>query len=185
MDQKIKYDQNTKERTFSPKEEVWIRNFLGDPKWIPGVVVSQQGPLSYRAAFWWKNLEKTRRAFEGPKCAKTRDITCTDTELHKWWSSINNSRYYQNCGYSWSAHRRGEHRRAGRLSFYSRGEAGPPSVQLPAEVPLVANDKEELGTLRHSQNEENQTIVKGGKSVVLLHMHTDYVYHHICIYIFV
>ena len=38
----------------------------------------------------------------------------------------------------------------------AEAEACPPSVQLPAEVPLVANDKEELGMLRRSQHQRRK-----------------------------
>ena len=35
-------------RQLSPGEAVWMRNYRGTDEWIPGVVISNSGPLSYR-----------------------------------------------------------------------------------------------------------------------------------------
>ena len=44
----LKARKEEKLRQLSPGEAVWMRNYRGTDKWIPGVVMSKSGPLSYR-----------------------------------------------------------------------------------------------------------------------------------------
>ena len=39
---------NRKLREFKVGENVWMRNYLGNPRWLPGVVTARTGPVSYR-----------------------------------------------------------------------------------------------------------------------------------------
>ena len=155
MDQKIKYDQNTKERTLSPKEEVRIRNFLGDPMWIHGVVVSLQGPLSYRVQLsdgriWRRYVEHLKgRSVLNPETSHVQTPNVTSDEVAEITP-----------GTSGREDTVGQHTEVELNTGDQEGsqstaevEAGPPSVQLPAEVSLVANDKEVLGMLHRSQRQ--------------------------------
>ncbi|XP_061774106.1 uncharacterized protein K02A2.6-like [Nerophis ophidion] len=47
--QKEKHDSQASERQFDVNDSVYLRNTAGEkPKWIPGVVTQQTGPVSYR-----------------------------------------------------------------------------------------------------------------------------------------
>uniref|UniRef100_A0AAV2L2F4 Gypsy retrotransposon integrase-like protein 1 n=1 Tax=Knipowitschia caucasica TaxID=637954 RepID=A0AAV2L2F4_KNICA len=46
--QKEEHDSRATERQFDVDDPVYLRNTAGDPKWIPGVVTQQTGPVSYR-----------------------------------------------------------------------------------------------------------------------------------------
>uniref|UniRef100_A0A1A7YSF0 Gypsy retrotransposon integrase-like protein 1 n=2 Tax=Iconisemion striatum TaxID=60296 RepID=A0A1A7YSF0_9TELE len=47
MKQKRDHDAHCKERGFTPGDDVLIRNYSYGPKWIPGVIQTSTGPLSY------------------------------------------------------------------------------------------------------------------------------------------
>ena len=44
--QKVNHDQGVKVRLFSVGDAVFVKNFSGSPKWIPGRVIANRGPLS-------------------------------------------------------------------------------------------------------------------------------------------
>ena len=44
--QKVNHDQGVKVRLFSVGDAVFMKNFSGSPKWIPGRVIANRGPLS-------------------------------------------------------------------------------------------------------------------------------------------
>ena len=48
LNQKQTYDKNKKFRSFSVGEKVYVRNFLTGPKWLPGIIMDNTGPTSYR-----------------------------------------------------------------------------------------------------------------------------------------
>ena len=48
--QKASHDKKAKPRQFSRDDQVLVRNHAQGPKWLPGVVVEESGPLSYRVA---------------------------------------------------------------------------------------------------------------------------------------
>ena len=56
--QKQRHDEHTKERSFSPGQTVWARDFRGSTKWVPGVVVQCTGPLTYMIQLDDKSLWK-------------------------------------------------------------------------------------------------------------------------------
>jgi len=35
-------------RSFEPDDSVWLRNYSGNPKWIPGTIVTKTGPVSFK-----------------------------------------------------------------------------------------------------------------------------------------
>ena len=41
-------DSRSKLREFQVGNHVWMRNYLGKPRWLPGVVTARTGPVSYR-----------------------------------------------------------------------------------------------------------------------------------------
>ena len=46
--QKIGHDRHVKGRSFANYDKVFIRNFGSGPTWLPGKIVGERGPLSYR-----------------------------------------------------------------------------------------------------------------------------------------
>ena len=44
--QKVNHNQGVKVRLFSVGDAVFVKNFSGSPKWIPGRVIANRGPLS-------------------------------------------------------------------------------------------------------------------------------------------
>ena len=56
--QKQRHDEHTKERSFSPGQTVWARDFRGSTKWVPGVVLQCTGPLTYMIQLDDKSLWK-------------------------------------------------------------------------------------------------------------------------------
>ena len=44
--QKVNHDQGVKVRLFKVGDAVFVKNFNGSPKWIPGQVIANRGPLS-------------------------------------------------------------------------------------------------------------------------------------------
>ncbi|XP_039635261.1 olfactory receptor 11A1-like [Perca fluviatilis] len=47
LKQKQTHDANRKVRSFSPGDNVFVRNYSYGPKWIPAVIQSSSGPVSY------------------------------------------------------------------------------------------------------------------------------------------
>ena len=47
LDQKRRHDQHAKERKFNVGDPVYVKNFAGGPKWLPGTVVKSRGQLHY------------------------------------------------------------------------------------------------------------------------------------------
>ena len=43
--QKAEYDQHAKQRSLSPNDPVFVRNFASGAKWLPGIVTELHGPL--------------------------------------------------------------------------------------------------------------------------------------------
>ena len=56
--QKQQHDEHVKERSFSPGQSVWARDFCGSTKWVSGVVVQCTGPLTYMIQLEDKSLWK-------------------------------------------------------------------------------------------------------------------------------
>ena len=46
--QKRHYDKTAADRDISVEDNVFVRNYTSNNKWIPGVIVEQTGPLSYK-----------------------------------------------------------------------------------------------------------------------------------------
>ena len=67
-DQIVQHDQHVKDRRFSIGKKVMVRNFrLNGPKWIPGTIVQQTGPLSYIVQVgpgleWKRHVDHLRNA---------------------------------------------------------------------------------------------------------------------------
>ena len=43
-------------RTFKVSDDIIVRNYANDPKWIPGVICSVDGPLNYTVALYGGRL---------------------------------------------------------------------------------------------------------------------------------
>lgn len=46
-EQKARWDQHAKERLFRPGDCVYAKNFAAGLPWLPGVIQSQKGPMSF------------------------------------------------------------------------------------------------------------------------------------------
>ena len=61
-DQKSSYDSHSKFHTFAIGQNVLARNLWGEPTWLPGHVVEQTGPVSYRVQvadyLWWRHVDQ-------------------------------------------------------------------------------------------------------------------------------
>ena len=45
--QKKYFNQKAREKSFQEQEEVWVRDYRGTTKWVPGIIVKKTGPVSY------------------------------------------------------------------------------------------------------------------------------------------
>ena len=46
--QKKYFDKKAREKSFQEQEEVWVRDYRGTTKWVPGIIVKKTSPVSYR-----------------------------------------------------------------------------------------------------------------------------------------
>ena len=62
--QKKYFDQKAREKSFQEQEEVWVRDYRGTTKWVPGIIVKKTGPVSYRVKVremvWRRHAEQLR-----------------------------------------------------------------------------------------------------------------------------
>jgi hypothetical protein len=58
-------EQKGKERVFTAGESVLVRNYRGEPKWIPATVIAQTGPVSYTVqtadSVWRRHVDQVRQ----------------------------------------------------------------------------------------------------------------------------
>ena len=71
--------QKLKERSFSPGQTVWARDFCGSTKWVPGVVVQCTGPLTYMIQLEDKSLWKRHDHLQSRVETQANSSTCTST----------------------------------------------------------------------------------------------------------
>ena len=62
--QKAKHDQHAHERTFPVGQTVMVRNFRNGPKWVSGVVIKREGPVTYlvrvdNGNIWKRHVDHT------------------------------------------------------------------------------------------------------------------------------
>jgi transposase InsO family protein len=65
MDQKANHDKRTKLRTFQVDDTVYAKNFARGPLWVPGHIISSNGPLSYSVKLhdgrvWKRHVDHVR-----------------------------------------------------------------------------------------------------------------------------
>lgn len=63
--QKLQHDDTAQDRKFQPGQDVMVRNYGQGDKWIPGVVESVTGPLSYtvrvrQGIYWKRHIDQLR-----------------------------------------------------------------------------------------------------------------------------
>ena len=63
MTQKQYHDEHTKDRNFSLGQRVLVRNYTGSPFWLPGIVKTVLGPVSYQVELndgrlWKRHLDQ-------------------------------------------------------------------------------------------------------------------------------
>ncbi len=63
-----KKDKNTREKRFNQEKQVWVRNYRGEKRWTPGIVVKQKGPVSYEVKVaeglvWRRHADQLRPRF--------------------------------------------------------------------------------------------------------------------------
>ena len=69
--QKVTHDQHSRDREFMIGQRVMARNLRPGPKWIPGTIVGQNGPLSYvvqvkGGQVWKRHIEQLREVGDTP-----------------------------------------------------------------------------------------------------------------------
>ena len=47
LEQKLHHDRHAQRRELVPGQNVWARNFRGDPNWVEAIVTDRIGPLTY------------------------------------------------------------------------------------------------------------------------------------------
>ena len=63
LTQKQYHDEHTKDRNFSLGQRVLVRNYTGSPFWLPGIVKTVLGPVSYQVELndgrlWKRHLDQ-------------------------------------------------------------------------------------------------------------------------------
>eukprot|EP00731_Ephydatia_muelleri_P025536 Em0017g619a len=77
--QKAMHDLHAKAREFLVGQRVMLRNLRDGPKWVPGVVIGRQGPLSYvvqntGGEVWKRHVDQIGEVGEFWKCAEWRGV---------------------------------------------------------------------------------------------------------------
>lgn len=74
--------KRAKAREFEENDLVLVRNYLGKPKWVPGVIIAREGPLNYQvkvdSRVWRRHLEQILPRYELE--ASEKDIQTTGSE---------------------------------------------------------------------------------------------------------
>ena len=70
-DQKVAHDRHSRDREFMVGQRVMVRNLRPGPSWIPGTIVSRNGPLSYVVQVkgeqvWKRHIEHLREVGDTP-----------------------------------------------------------------------------------------------------------------------
>ena len=64
-EQKIYYDQHSRERLFIIGQKVWVHNYREGPRWVKGTVTETLGPVSFviwteGGMFWKRHIDQMR-----------------------------------------------------------------------------------------------------------------------------
>ena len=67
--QKVQFDKRSREKEFKAQEKVWVRNYNGEKKWIPGIALKKTGPVSYQVTVehdrvWKRHADQLRHRVE-------------------------------------------------------------------------------------------------------------------------
>lgn len=76
--QKAGHDQHARDRAFVVGDEVYVRNFAGGSRWLPGVVTAIKGPLSYEVKLLddrvvRRHIDHVRQRFDSSTIEQTDD----------------------------------------------------------------------------------------------------------------
>ena len=94
--QKVQFDKGSQEKEFKAQEKVWVQNYNGEKKWIPGIVIKKTGPVSYQVTvehdrLWKRHADQLRhRVEESVTDTKNKEENLPETTVQK--SSRNNLR---------------------------------------------------------------------------------------------
>ena len=78
--QKQQHDEHGKDRSFSPGQTVWARDFRGSSKWLPGVVMQCTGPLTYMIqlndkSLWKRHIDHLQKRVESQASVNAPAVT--------------------------------------------------------------------------------------------------------------
>ena len=84
-----KHRKSSQLREFSEGDSVLVRNYLGKQKWVPGKVVSRDGPVSYtvqvESGKWRRHIEQIRSRIETEeKIGQSQRDRLDFGETHPW-----------------------------------------------------------------------------------------------------
>ncbi len=76
--QKKDFDRNTRMKTFGIEETVWVRNYRGEKRWISGIILKRNGPLSYElqvadGLIWRRHADQLRHRTETAKISTSSE----------------------------------------------------------------------------------------------------------------
>ena len=82
--QKAGHDQHARDRAFVIGDEVYVQNFAGGSKWLPGVITAIKGPLSYEVTLLdnrvvRRHTDHVRKRFDSSTTETTDDWLPTPT----------------------------------------------------------------------------------------------------------
>ena len=84
-DQKRCHDAHTKFREFEVGQNVLVRNLRGGPKWVPGTVLEQTGPVSYQVQVsdhvWRRHIDQLLEHNTSSPSGVTQDVQTPISEL--------------------------------------------------------------------------------------------------------
>jgi len=82
-DQKSFHDNHSKFRMFTNGQSVLVRNLRGEPKWLPGHIVEQTGPVSYRVQvgdyLWRRHVDQLLESKSSEQNSCDRSVSSTAT----------------------------------------------------------------------------------------------------------
>jgi len=82
-DQKSSHDNHSKFRMFAIGQNVLVRNLRGEPKWLPGHIVDQTGPVSYRVQvgdyLWRRHVDQLLESKSSEQTSCDESVTTAAT----------------------------------------------------------------------------------------------------------
>ena len=86
--QKVQFNKVSREKDFKEQEKVWVRNYNGENKWIPGIIIKKTGPVSYQVTvehdhLWKRHADQSRHRVEECVTDTTNEENPPETTVEK------------------------------------------------------------------------------------------------------